>query len=144
MDGEKINIAPDYAAVLFSSYPQISIYEALSRDGFTPSEIGRMRIRRLEEMFSKCHSAGTVPYESRANNSLLDSEEVAAALKNPFVESATASAIYMREEFHTAAAVLKEMPADHVLDIFMLGHRNFTLSEKIRIKELYHHRYVSQ
>ena len=136
MDGEAIRFTPDYAAELFSSYPQISVYEALSRDGFTGPDIGRMRIRRLEEMFSKCLSAGTAPYESRANNSLLASDEVAAALKNPFVEAATFSEIRMREEFRVAAAVLQELPVDRVLDVFMLGHRNFTLPEKTRIKEL--------
>ena len=136
MDGEKINIAPDYAAVLFSSYPQISIYEALSRDGFTPLEIGRMRIRRLEEMFSACLSTGTAPHESRDKNCLLDAEGVAAVMKNPFVETATPSAICMREEFRAAAAVLQELPADRILDIFMVDHRRFTLSEKTRIKEL--------
>lgn len=136
MDGEKINIAPDYAAVLFSAYPQISIYEALSRDGFTPLEIGRMRIRRLEEMFSACLSAGTAPHESRDKNCLLDAEEVAAAMRNPFVETATPLAICMREEFQAAAAALQELPADRILDIFMVGHRNFTLPEKTGIKEL--------
>ncbi len=135
MEGKKIKIAPDYAAVLFSSYPHISVYEALSRDGFTVSDIGRMRICRLEEMFSKCLSVGTAPYRSRSDNSLLDSDKVAALLKNPFVETATFSEIHMRDGFRVAAAALQELPTDRVLDIFMLDHRNFTLSEKIRIKE---------
>ena len=136
MDGETINITPDYVSVLFSSYPQTSVYEALSRDGFFPWVIGMVRIRRLEEMFSACLSAGTAPYESRDKNCLLDPEEVAAARRNPFVETATPLAICMREGFREAAAALQELATDRILDIFMVGHRNFTLPEKAMMKEL--------
>ena len=136
MDGKKISIAPDYVTALFSSYPEISVCEALSVDGLTVSDIGKTRIRRLEEMFSECLAAGTAPFESRDTGSPLAADEIAAALKNPFVEAAAPPGICMREGFGKAAAALRGMPVDHVLDIFMLGHRNFTLPEKTRIKEL--------
>lgn len=136
MHGDSLNITPDYAAFLFSSYPRISVYEALSKDGIAPWEIGMSSVRRIEEMFSMCLSAGTAPFESRDKDTLIPEDEVSALLQNPFVESATPSAVCLKDGFPEAAAALRDMPVDQVLDIFMAGRRNFTVSEKARIKEL--------
>ena len=134
--GESIELSPDYVSALFASYPETTIYEALSRSGFTTGEIGSLEICKLEKFFSMCRMAGTSPFESRENNCLLKNDEVEAVRKNPFVETVSPSSICMRKEFWMAAAIFREVPVDRILDIFMLGHRNYTLPEKTRIKEL--------
>ncbi|MBR2528919.1 MAG: IS3 family transposase [Blautia sp.] len=129
-----IDFAPGYVAELFASYPEISVIEALSLDGFDSRIIGKIRIHKLERMFSMCLAAGTVPCESRADKHFLEDVEVVALRKNPFVETVTPASIRLNENFHLAATALKELTVDRILDIFMLDHRNFTVSEKTEVR----------
>ena len=130
-----IDFSPSYIAELFASYPEISVIDALSLDGFDVRIIGKIRIHKLGQMFSMCLAAGTVPCESRADKHFLEDTEVVALRNNPFVETVTPALIRLNENFHVAAAALKGLAVDRILDVFMLDHRNFTVSEKAEIKE---------
>lgn len=129
-----IDFTPGYVAELFASYPEISVIEALSLDGFDARIIGKIRIHKLERMFSTCLATGTVPCESRADKHLLEDTEVVTLRNNPFVETVTPASISLNENFLPAAAALKELTVDRILDIFMLDHRNFTVSEKTEVR----------
>lgn len=133
-NGPATEFSPGYAATLFSTYPQSSLYEALSAEGYTAPEIGEMPVHELEKTFSLCRAAGTAPYESREEGHLLEEDEAAVLRRNPFVESASPTSVTLNEKFFLAAAALKELGTDRVLDIFMAGHRNFTIPEKTGIR----------
>ena len=46
-----LRIAPDFEKELFSIYPEISVEEGLRRAGLDPVDVGRNRIRKLEQDF---------------------------------------------------------------------------------------------
>lgn len=131
---ETIDFAPGYVSELFGSYPEVSVIDALSLDGFDARIIGKTRIHKLERMFSMCVAAGTVPCESRADKHFLEDAAVMALRNNPFVETVTPASVKLNESFPLAVAALKCLTIDRILDIFMLGHKNFTVSEKAEIK----------
>lgn len=135
LEGNTIYFTQDYCKELYSRYPQKSVLDSIADDGFSVLEIGRERIRTLEKVFRTERKAGTAPYESREKGNCLKEDELAAVRKNPFVKTASPEAIELTDGFYIAAAALRELPVDHILDTFLLGHRNFMLPEKSRIKE---------
>ena len=126
--GNGLRIAPDFENELFSSYPEVPVEEGLRRAGLDILDVGRNRIRKLEQEFSERarklygESAGQAPHGECEKP--YEPEEAdgryRSMIENPYVEKADGETVVLREAFYNEAYLLAGMRLDELLRIYDL------------------------
>ena len=126
--------ADSFVTELYLSWPAVSVREGVRQAGFDPQDIGQKRLERLEKYFRKLKALETDPDGTRSTHRSIPDKELPALQANPYVRKASARGIVLEDDFYRHAAVLRELPPDSVLDIFLFHHSLFTVNEKASIR----------
>ena len=134
-----LRIAPDFEKELFSIYPEIPVEEGLRRAGLDPVDVGRNRIRKLEQDFREkaekmygeaaksqidkpCAGVCTFVEEDKRYRSMVE---------NPYVEKADGTTVVLREAFYNEACLLNGMRLDDLLRVYELDPSWFSEMAKM-------------
>lgn len=126
--GNGLRIVPDFEKELFSIYPEVPVEEGLRRAGLDILDVGRNRIRKLEQDFSemakKLYGETTRLTEEVPVAGTYDSAEEDKRFRfmtgNPYVEKADGETVVLREAFYNEAYLLAGMRLDELLRIYDL------------------------
>ena len=125
-----ISFTPEFEKTLFEFYPETSIKEGLKKAGIRPEALGRGAVSRLKTTFDKALRMETSLDQSRRSDEPIPKEARKELRKNPFISSVYEWKIHFTPRFYGCAALLRTLPVDEVLDIFMVGHKWLTIKEK--------------
>ena len=137
--GNGLRIAPDFENELFSSYPEVPVEEGLRRAGLDILDVGRNRIRKLEQEFSERarklygESAGQDPHGECAKPYKPEEADgrYRSMIENPYVEKADGERVVLREAFYNEAYLLAGMRLDELLRIYDLDAAWFSESARM-------------
>ena len=126
--GNGLRISPDFEKVLFSVYPEVPVEEGLRRAGLDILDVGRNRIRKLEQDFAEraklLYGEAAKPEAHNDSGNKVSSVDVAEAframMENPYVEKADGETVILREAFYNEAYLMAGMKLDDILDIYEL------------------------
>ena len=126
--GNGLSISPDFEKELFSVYPEVPVEEGLRRAGLDILDVGRTRIRKLEQDFAEkakmLYEEAAKPGTDRKNANIGKAVDAAASframMEHPYVEKADGETVVLREAFYNEAYLLAGMKLDDILDIYEL------------------------
>lgn len=137
--GNGLRIAPDFENELFSIYPEVPVEEGIRRAGLDILDVGRNRIRKLEQEFSE---RARKLYGEAARQDTLDESvkpyepeesdgRYRSMIENPYVEKADGETVVLREAFYNEAYLLSGMRLDELLRIYDLDAAWFSKSARM-------------
>lgn len=120
-----LRIAPDFEKELFSVYPEVSVEEGLRRAGLDIMDVGRKRIRKLEQDFSeravKLYEEAAKPVaDTRSGEPEDENDRYRSMAEHPYVEKTDGKTFILREAFYNEAYLLAGMRLDDILQIYEL------------------------
>ena len=124
--GNGLRIAPDFEKELFSIYPEVPVEEGLRRAGLDILDVGRNRIRKLEQDFSerakKLYGEAVKQNDKEGCSKQCDptkaDDRYRSMVENPYVEKADGETVVLREAFYNEAYLLAGMRLDELLGIY--------------------------
>ena len=122
----------DYAEELYNTFPMKSIRQSIEEDGFDIKVVGSYNVRKLGAIFETAMETET--HELFARKKPLDADEISGLKINPMVKKVSQEWIELSAAFYNAAAVMKEMPLNQILDVFFVDHTRLTAHEKHTVK----------
>ena len=137
--GNGLRIVPDFEKELFSVYPEVPVEEGLRRAGLDILDVGRNRIRKLEQDFSEraeklygetARSSEEVP-GAETSPPIDENARFRAMTENPYVEKADGETVVLREAFYNEAYLLAGMRLDEILRIYGLDASWFSESARM-------------
>ena len=137
--GNGLRIVPDFEKELFSVYPEVPVEEGLRRAGLDILDVGRNRIRKLEQDFrekaEKLYGQTARPSEevpgAETSASTDENTRFRAMTENPYVEKADGETVVLREAFYNEAYLLTGMRLDEILRIYDLDASWFSESARM-------------
>lgn len=119
-----ITFSKQYKNEIHHSYPNVSIQDYLTHDGFDINRIGYQRIYLLEREFNG---------EIRRN--VFYSNDVINQLKShPYIKTITPKQLRFHNQFYNEASYLVSLSIDEILEVFDIDYHLIPVSAKTQLK----------
>lgn len=127
--GNGISFSEEYKSKIYHSYPETSVEDFLTHDGFDVSRIGYQRIYKLIKEFNGEVSSATYY-----------SDDLIEQLKsNIYVKTITHKQLRLHQQFYEDAYHLSSLHIDEIFNIFEINHLLIPVSTKKRIESQLSH-----
>lgn len=129
-----ISFSEQYKNEIHHAYPNVSIQDYLTNDGFDVEKIGYQRIYLLEKEFNGEISRNTIY-----------SDDVIHQLKtHPYIKTITTKQIRFHHQFYHEASYLSSLPIDEILEVFDIDYQLIPVSIKAQLKYKINHRKIKE
>ena len=130
-----IGFAPEFEKELFEHYPEKSIEDSLIDAGINPRVVGNQLINLLRKRFDKRINIG-LDRRNPINKEIVIPENEQQFLKtNPYVQSVNDTELVLSDRFYHAAAILRDMDIDDILDMFFINHELLRHDDKLAVAD---------
>ena len=137
--GKGIRIGAFFEHELFEKYPTQSVEEGIIAAGINPEVVGYHLISRLEKKFKQRIRIESEHIEPICQDVLISEDEQRFLSINPYVQTVNDTELILNDKFYRAAAVLRNMDIDHILDIFFINHELLKYDDKMAVADRLEH-----